>query len=308
MIQLDDQVDHPRGWTASDAGTVDDWLITLPDGLVEAFADGEGDTLDASPELLRQWSSAFNPALQSLNEGRGFVLFDRLPVEDLSEAEARRIYWRVGQSLGQPIAQNIEGTVLYDVRDTGQQVGAGARFSVTNAESSFHTDAAFAERPPEFIGLLSLHSALSGGESQLVSAYTLHNALRQEAAADLDVLYEAFSFDRRGQFLPGEPELMVAPVFRWDGKELDTRYLHYYITEGHKSGEPLTDAQTGALERVLEIVSRPEMRVEFSLDPGQMLFTNNHWILHNRTAFEDDPDPEKRRHYIRLWLEREEGQ
>ena len=24
--------------------------------------------------------------------------------------------------------------------------------------------------------------------------------------------------------------------------------------------------------------------------------------------YQDDPDPEKRRHYIRLWLEREEGQ
>ena len=36
--------------------------------------------------------------------------------------------------------------------------------------------------------------------------------------------------------------------------------------------------------------------------PGQMLFTNNRWILHNRTAFVDWPEPGRRRHYVRLWL------
>ena len=37
---------------------------------------------------------------------------------------------------------------------------------------------------------------------------------------------------------------------------------------------------------------------------GEMLFANNRWILHNRTAFEDHPEPELRRHFIRLWLKR----
>jgi len=52
---------------------------------------------------------------------------------------------------------------------------------------------------------------------------------------------------------------------------------------------------------------RPELRAEFHLEPGQILFTNNRWILHNRTAFGDDPDPDRRRHYLRLWLPRNRG-
>src|SRR5262249_13942270 len=36
---------------------------------------------------------------------------------------------------------------------------------------------------------------------------------------------------------------------------------------------------------------RPELRAEFHLEPGQILFTHNRWILHNRTTFGDDPDP-----------------
>jgi hypothetical protein len=35
---------------------------------------------------------------------------------------------------------------------------------------------------------------------------------------------------------------------------------------------------------------------------GEMLFLNNRWLLHNRTAFQDYPEPERRRHLVRLWL------
>ncbi|UCH25841.1 MAG: TauD/TfdA family dioxygenase [Trueperaceae bacterium] len=46
--------------------------------------------------------------------------------------------------------------------------------------------------------------------------------------------------------------------------------------------------------------------MSFKLEPGQMMFVNNRWILHNRTAFEDFAEPERRRHYVRLWLSRRE--
>ena len=85
---------------------------------------------------------------------------------------------------------------------------------------------------------------------------------------------------------------------------MTVRYLYYYIQVGHKqAGKTLTAGQEKALEVVEELLRRADFRVEFNLQPGQMLFTNNRWILHNRTAFEDYPDPEQRRHYVRLWLQ-----
>ena len=45
-------------------------------------------------------------------------------------------------------------------------------------------------------------------------------------------------------------------------------------------------------------------RAEFALKPGDMYFINNRWILHNRTSFEDYPEMERRRHLVRLWLQR----
>jgi hypothetical protein len=38
------------------------------------------------------------------------------------------------------------------------------------------------------------------------------------------------------------------------------------------------------------------------LAPGDMQFVHNHTMLHDRTGFEDWPDPDRRRHLLRLWL------
>jgi alpha-ketoglutarate-dependent taurine dioxygenase len=95
-------------------------------------------------------------------------------------------------------------------------------------------------------------------------------------------------------------------VLDGEGDALLVRYLRFWIHAGHdKAGEPLSAERLRALDVLDEVLARPELRVEFGLEPGQMLFVNNRWIFHNRTAFEDHDEPERRRHYVRLWLRRE---
>ena len=36
--------------------------------------------------------------------------------------------------------------------------------------------------------------------------------------------------------------------------------------------------------------------------PGDIQLVHNHTVLHDRTAFDDWPEPERRRHLLRLWL------
>ena len=87
-------------------------------------------------ELRTKWTERFAPVLRDLEEGRGFVIIDRLPLEQMTQREAVALYWLIGQLLGEPFAQNVQGTLLYDVRDTGQDLSAGARFSVTSCRRS----------------------------------------------------------------------------------------------------------------------------------------------------------------------------
>ena len=51
---------------------------------------------------------------------------------------------------------------------------------------------------------------------------------------------------------------------------------------------PLSSDQLQALDALDDTLKREDLRVEFRLRPGDMLWVNNRWILHNRTAFEDD--------------------
>ncbi len=243
------------------------------------------------------------PIQDALERGRGFVVVERLDVPRLGKRRATAMYWLLGQALGEPFPQNVQGTLLYDVTDTGRTVQEGARFSVTNAESSFHTDNSFGDRVLDWIGLLCLQPARSGGVNQLVSGAAACEILQRARPDVVEVLAAPFQVDRRGGIRPGETATIPVPVLSRVGPDILVRYLRFWIEAGHiRLDRPLTPVQRDALDTFDRALSDPALRAEFTLDQGQILFANNRWILHNRTAFDDDPDPEKRRHLVRLWL------
>jgi hypothetical protein len=70
------------------------------------------------------------------------------------------------------------------------------------------------------------------------------------------------------------------------------------------AGHKMDEAELAVLDRFEEVTRRPELMLEFTLQPGEMYFINNYTILHARTAFDDgDAEEDRRRHLLRLWLE-----
>jgi hypothetical protein len=310
---LTEAISGPRAWVAASVDDCAAWYFSLPGDLVAAL-DMAIQELRRHPRLVTSLQvrdfpcgalgESLRPVRECLASGRGFVIVDGIPREGYSPGEMQAIYWLVGQLLGRPMAQNVEGTLLYDVRDTGQELALGARFSVTSYESSFHTDNSFGETVLDTVGLLCLSGARSGGLSQVVSGYAVHNRLLAEHGNDLPILYQPFHVDRRGGLRAGEAPTISTPIFQWEGGELTIRYLRTWIKAGHdKKGRPLTSAQVKALDVLDSVLGQRDLAADFMLQPGQMLFTNNRWIFHNRTAFEDWPQVERRRHYVRLWLQ-----
>ena len=309
---LTEPIRDGRAWTRQTVGEEPSWTARLPadwlDSAGNVLAGHEkhpGRPVTALPVPPGDGCGDWRSLRATLDRGRGFVVLDRIPVDRCSLSRAQAVFWLLGHRFGRPMTQDVAGRLLFDVKDKGYDVAQGARFSGTTVESSFHTDNAFGQAVPNLVGLLCVRPALKGGESQLISALTLHNRLLDRHADLLPCLYQPFCFDRRGEFLHGESPVSRHPVFSWASGELTMRYLHYYIEVGHrKAGRPLSQRQLRALEVLRELLRLPELRVEFRLRPGQVLLTNNHWILHNRTGFEDSPSPQERRHYVRLWLSR----
>jgi alpha-ketoglutarate-dependent taurine dioxygenase len=300
----------PRTWRADTLDAPPSWYVPLPGPCLEALAEvvpalADRPVTDTTlpPWLRAACIEALAPARAALEHGRGFVILQ--DNDSLSERERRLLYWLAGLALGRPLVQNVQGTLLYDVCDTGQDVRYGARFSVTNAESSFHTDGSFMPDVVDYVGLLCLKTARRGGRSQLVSGRAVHDELRTRRPDVLAVLAHPFHVERRGGVRPGEAPTARYPVLHAERGGLLWRYLRYWIEAGHqRAGEPLSPAQGEALDVLDGVLRQPGLHVEFDLAPGEMLFINNRWLLHNRTAFEDHAEPERRRHLVRLWLAR----
>ena len=54
------------------------------------------------------------------------------------------------------------------------------------------------------------------------------------------------------------------------------------------------------MEFLNQTAARKDIRIEMVLEPGDMQFCNNHAVLHSRTAYEEWPEPERKRHMLRL--------
>ncbi|MFJ1828031.1 TauD/TfdA family dioxygenase [Streptomyces sp. NPDC087532] len=113
-----------------------------------------------------------------LENGRGFVLVKRIPVERYSLAEAGAIFWGVGRHLGVPVSQNASGHMLGHSRDTGRSLAdPGTRGYQTRARLPFHTDGSDA------LGLLYLRAARAGAQTSVVSSAAVYNAVWHGAVA-----------------------------------------------------------------------------------------------------------------------------
>ena len=240
---------------------------------------------------------------RQLDEGIMFAVLDRLPLDTMSRDEATAAYWLLASLLARPVAQKLNGQMLFDVRDTGAKLkpGSGIRPTVTNVDLTFHNDNSYNETPPDYVALFCQQRAREGGVSRVMSVATVHNELLAQPAL-LARLYRPFWYDRHREHAPDEPSTFAAPVFEYDGR-LKARLALLEIGAGYTlRGETIDPEGRAALEAVRAIFERPELRVELDFQPGQIQFVNNRATGHARTNFVDDEAPERRRQLIRLWL------
>ena len=90
------------------------------------------------------------------------------------------------------------------------------------------------------------------------------------------------------------------PVERWTRREAAIAFL---VIGVHFGRLLMQNADGHLLGHVFdELASDPSLNLVMEFQPGDMQFVHNHTILHDRTAFEDFPEPERKRHLLRLWL------
>jgi hypothetical protein len=306
--ELPPSVHGPSAWYGPDMAARRDWIVQLSEEDIAEIERAAEKLVTAQvpiPSIRREDFPlpTFGPRLrQILDEvlnGRGFVLLRGLPVERWSILQSATAFFGMGTHLGNARSQNAKGHVLGHVKDLGRSSSdPNARIYETTERQGYHTDSS------DIVGLLCLHRAKSGGLSSLISSVTVFNEMRKRRPDLLCCLFDPIETDRRGEVAEGQKPYFSIPVFNWHAGLLSTIYQRKYIESARRlpGVPPLTAQQRAALDLFDQLVDDPTFNLQMDFHPGDVQLVHNHSLLHDRTAFEDWPEPERKRHLLRLWL------
>lgn len=250
-------------------------------------------------------AAAMRGVRRILDEGVRFALVDRLPLKQMSVDEAKALYWILSSMIARPVAQKLDGMMIYDVHDTGQKAlpGSGIRPDKTNIDLVFHNDNAYNATMPEIVGLLCVRAAQRGGRSRVMSFTTAHNQLLARHPDLLPRLYQPFWFDRQREHRPDEAPVFAAPMFLYRGDALAARLALFQVRSGYAMQALEMDDETRrAIAAVEAVFADASAEFDFMMEPGQIQFVANREIGHARTEFEDAADDAQKRMLVRLWL------
>jgi len=301
----------PAAWYPEDLAANEDWIYTLSDveadeirAAVSAIERNGRDILEIRredyemPTLDRGLAALYDELL----EGRGFTLIRGMPVAEFTHAEAAAAFWLIGTRFGRALSQNPKGHMVGHVKDFGgDYADPNVRGYQTNAEMSFHSDQC------DYVALLCMHPSKSGGASRITSSATIYNEMVKSAPELAQALIGEFAVTKHGEISPGELPYYMLPIFSFQDGYLSARGAGIHAIKAQDlPGVPrFTETQAAAFRKFQELAR--EFHFDMDFRPGDIQILHNHVAVHTRTAFEDWPEPERKRHLMRLWLSDSDG-
>ena len=305
--------DDARAWYGPAMAARTDWKYSLTpadvaelDRAVAHAIENDIDlvTLTAAQFPLPTLGQKLRQVRQQLLHGCAIALLRGWPSGERSLRESATAFYGLGTHLGEPISQNGLGHVLGHVANLGKDYkDPTTRGYQTKAELQFHTDGG------DIVGLLCIRPGLSGGQSRVASSTTVWNELVRRRPDLAELLKAGYWFSRVGEISPGQSPAYQIPLFQ----DCEGRMIAFLVQSMIEKAQAfpevprLSAAQREALKMVETLASDDAIRLDMDFRPGDMQFLLNHSILHSRTAYEDRPEPERRRHLLRLWLSCDDG-
>jgi len=300
------EIDHPAAWTNQSLHGKNGLVYALTDRQLDAFDELLAKLRNLKPQQATR--SDFNhPVINALAaelremimNGQGAVVVKGVTRDRYDEDAFERIYWGLGTHWGNAAVQSSKGDRLGHVRDVKDN--PHRRGYQTSAELLYHTDAY------EIVGLMCVQKAFAGGESHLVSVLAMHNEIMRNRPELLEPLYRGFPtavVEARGtQYAVTDYNVPVYSNVDGNVSCLYSRTFMRNAADELKTRIP--DDLDAACDYFDELSNRPDLRLEFMLEPGEMMIWNNFTTLHARKRFEDKD--EMTRHLLRLWLNVPQG-
>jgi hypothetical protein len=293
-------------WRGSDVNGVEDFAMDLDpisastlEKVAIDLASEEGDVTDATQHdlPLGELEETIEGVQREILEGTGMVLLRGFPVDRLSSREIAYFFWGIGLGLGNAVSQSVMGEKLGRVIDA-TDVDPHARAYRNRTELTPHTD------PSDILAFLCLYPGATGGISHFVSSLTVYEEISENNPEVLEVLQRGFHYHRFGEQEPDCPDITPwrVPVFSAREGKLSCRYVKEFIeiAADENPDAVLSTEEKEALKIFESTAQRQDLRVTFTLQPGELILANNYTVLHARTAFTNHP--QRKRELLRLWL------
>jgi hypothetical protein len=298
-------ISGPAVWTGAELAQSEEWIHNLTTLEADELEGAARETERAGLPIMEIGRDDFvlprlGPVLAAIQsdivEGRGFVLIRGVPIEGRQREIAARMYWGIGAHLGDAVSQNGKGHLLGHIKDLGRPEGPSTRPYQTTIGLAYHTDSC------DIVGLMCLARAKAGGLSSIASAGAVYNALLARRPDLAEALSGTFYCDRRTEVPEGKLPYYTVSIFNFHDATMTSVGMRHDIESAQRFADVprLTDVQREAL--VAMEATAEELSLKMDFRPGDIQFLHNHTVYHSRTAFEDYPEPERKRHLLRLWL------
>ncbi|AFY57521.1 Taurine catabolism dioxygenase TauD, TfdA family [Rivularia sp. PCC 7116] len=255
---------------------------TLEIGRVKTASNTQQDTTLSLDELSKSISDALTqyPYYIVVN---GFTpLRERNQLMDLARA--------IRAKISPPSRTNHEDfnkvsfTKVYINRQNGEtEESSVTRYSRTHLRLPPHTDSSYMMLPHEIVAFHCIEADENGGESIMVPIDDILQNLDKEVVACLREPVYPFGQDCHAIICGDEDNALI-------------RYYQAQIQRSLNENHLLSEKHQAALKALDELLDQNHLMQTFHLKPGQIVFMQNHKVLHGRTAL----SPESNRVLYRL--------
>ncbi len=279
--------------TFSDTSSV----LKLEQELSEFWIWKERDTL-----LFCQWMSElikmhlpwlatlWQTIRQRIDAGLRFVIVDGMGFEDMNEDARTNFILGFCYLIWIPSpTDKIRKQIAWDVkaRTTNH---SNRTFSEHDGEAEYHTDSQFYPDPEKYFSLWTVqHARDGGGISWLIDGRKLIEFLEAKSPVALSTLRDKlfpfrvpsiFTKDGNDECI----EVLQAPIL---GENPMIRYRKDTLQKWIIATSQLDSSQEWALNELEEAIKSDNLSLNFFLKRGDVIFGNNHELLHSRSSFID---------------------
>jgi hypothetical protein len=292
------EISGPTLWQAEDyKNNPERWTRPFTDEEVQELGKAADDFIASGTPLtgisqqnfpLPTLSKVLGELREDLINGKGFILFKRFPADIWGPHKNAVAYLGLGTYLGYFVSQNGLGHVLGHVKDVGDDATQIDKIRIyrTTARQFFHTD------DSDIVGLLCVHRAKEGGESDIVSTHHLWNTLQKENPDVADLLTQPiWYFDRKGEVSEGEEQWTRQPIFYLENGGQERLYIKwdpYFVRSLTRfSDKGLIPALSEEQQRAMTVLEETaqKLALHMVLEVGDIQFVSNTHLLHARTAY-----------------------